>query len=238
MTTPTQSVSGSGVVLNLITKTVANVTTRCMNEAASVVNTRLSARKSITIENCDINISAGTIPQGELPSSCSAANMSVATDGGQALSSQLQQILKDAIKAKSGLDAYKSKLILNITNAVSSSAVATCAAIAVNNVTLRLNAADSIIIDGCNIQQQSSAMTTSCIHNVLIDGMPMNIYLKQAIDDSGKIESVTDPSTGKTTPALPNCPTDATVPRIITFVLAGLFIFLVVSFFLLPIYYG
>jgi hypothetical protein len=226
---PVSSSNSAGdVVLSLITRTAVSSTTSCLASAAGFVGLKLTG-KTITLENCDISITDSK----EYPSSCGKDDMATSFSN-CGTNGELQKLLNDAIEAKAGAESAKGTFIDNITSAVSAQANTTCSAMATNSVFFHITAANDILINGCNIAEQAQAMVETCIHTVtVLDNkgayIPLGIYVKNQIENSGDYNSVTD-HTGKSVPALPAECAGPEIPKSATFAAAGLLAVVLLSY--------
>lgn len=222
-----------GIVMDIIgTATVSAVTT-CVADASAFVGFSLKGRH-LTFDNCDIDIST----VNDYPPSCDSGNISNAT---AELPSKVAELLDAAIVAKDNEDARTAKqsMILKVQDAITATAVSTCTSAAANNVFFSLTAGGDVNINGCDIQSQASAIITSCMHQVDVSTpnglIPLGVYVKNEITNSGNYVSVTDPATGRTLPALPpDCP-DPTAARTTAYVGMALIAVALLSYVLIVI---
>lgn len=238
MATTTTTTSAAGIAISLVTTEVLKVTTTCVEAAINNMSIELAAGGTITIEGCTFNETGGLSGQG-FPDQCSTASINAAINGGS-LGLSVATVLNSAIQAKAGMAGNKNTLIEKIRDSLTDSAVAFCSALAVNNLALRISAAGNITIKNCSVTQDAHAMIGRCIHNVVVDGMPLSQFLKLNIDESGQYAGVTDPATGGLVLSAPSCPTSTLTMQALRPILIALYIIIglvVLSLLLTPLYY-
>lgn len=226
-----------GIVLDIISKTVLQAYTNCIEGASALVQFNIKAKGSITIDNCNIDASDS---DGSFPQGCNAANINASLQS-EGTADVLRKLLNDAIIAKNGSEADKTLFVSKIVDTVTNVSSETCTAVALNAMVFNATAGGNVAIDGCNIVQTASANIFQCVHNTLVpskDGkiqIPLSAYVQNELQNSGSYEGVQDPNTGAVSPANPSCPDPSIAYYVAMFGLALLLIALVGIFIMFPI---
>lgn len=225
-----------GIILDIVSKTVLQAYTNCIEGASDLVQFNIHAKGNVVINNCNVDASTS---DGSFPPGCNIKPINATLESIGA-ADKLRKLLDDAIIAENASKADKTNFISKVVDSVTNVSSETCAAVALNSMVFDATAGGNVTIDGCNITQTASANIFRCVHNTLVpseDGktqMPLNLYVQNEIQNSGNYKGVQDPTSGAVQPAVPPCP-NPTIAHYAAMLGFTLVFIVMLSFILVPI---